>query len=145
MSRYKPFVPTEEQKQLVEKVASLGLRWDQIATLVINPETQKAISKNTLHEYFPEELERGIARSTAQVSANLFRIATSQEISGPVVTACIFWMKCKGYWRTTDRIEHTGADGAPLEHEAVKALQSKIDRFAGSSGETVVPFKSKQG
>lgn len=60
----------------------------------------------------------------------LYRVATSEEISGPVVTAMIFWMKCRAGWREVSRMEHTGADGVPLIPDAVDQLRRKLDRLA---------------
>jgi hypothetical protein len=126
-----PFEPTDEQRQLVEKLAGLGIPHRQIAEFVINPRTDRPISHTTCEKFFAAELASGLAKATAKVAQNLFRVATSEEISGPVVTACIFWMKCRAGWREVSRMEHTGADGVPLIPDAVDQLTRKLDRLAG--------------
>lgn len=121
-----PFVPTVEQRRLVEDLAGIGLNQDQIASLVINPRTNNGISKQTLHKFFSTELARGSAKATAAVAKNLFRIATAEDISSATTTACIFWMKCRAGWREVQRLEHVAIDG-DLSSTAVDELRSRID------------------
>jgi hypothetical protein len=126
-----PFEPTDEQRRLVETLAGFGIPQRQIATLVINPRTGHSVSHTTVEKFFEDELARGAAKATTRVAQNLFRIATTEDNAGPTVTAAIFWMKCRAGWREVSRMEHRGADGAPLVPDAVERLKSRIERLAG--------------
>jgi hypothetical protein len=91
-----PHEPTRETRRLVEHHAATGTLHQQIAKLL-------GISLNTLKKHYPEELELGLARANAVVSGTLFSEAKRGNI-----TAAIFWMKTRGGWRETARVEHSG-------------------------------------
>lgn len=54
-----PFVPTKEQRAWVLQMAGLKMSWDEIASLIVNPRTKQAISKETLGKAFAHELAIG--------------------------------------------------------------------------------------
>ena len=86
---------------MVEHHAAIGTLHAQIAKLL-------GLSVNTLKKYYGEELELGLARANAVVSGTLFTEAKRGNI-----TAAIFWMKTRGGWRETSRVEHS--TNAPIE------------------------------
>jgi hypothetical protein len=51
-----PFKPTKEHRRMVSILAGVGRPHKEIATLVINPRTGKAIGDVTLRLRFPQEL-----------------------------------------------------------------------------------------
>jgi hypothetical protein len=64
----KPFQPTDEQRRIIGLCSGFGMNWDQLRLLVINPDTGKPISKETLQTSFPEELENGLAHLKAHIA-----------------------------------------------------------------------------
>jgi hypothetical protein len=68
------------------------------------------IGLHTLKRHYREELDLGLARANAVVASTLFG-----QAKGGNVTAMIFWLKTRGGWRETTKLEHAGAPGAPIE------------------------------
>jgi hypothetical protein len=101
--------PTDEARDLVKRMVMAGIPQENIARVV-------GIALSTLHKYYREELDTAADQATAQVARTLFAKATDQEMTGPSVTAAIFWLKTRAGWRETDRHEITGGDGGPIEH-----------------------------
>jgi hypothetical protein len=64
------FVPTDEQRKIVEKAAGFGLPQEKICQLVISERTGKPIDKKTLAEAFRAELGRGMAVTDSRVSGS---------------------------------------------------------------------------
>src|SRR6187200_3105883 len=96
-----PHEPDAGTRRLVEHHAAIGTLHKSIAKLL-------KISLNTLKKHYAEELELGLARANAVVGGTLFSEAKKGNI-----TAAIFWMKTRGGWRETAKIEHSG--GTSLE------------------------------
>lgn len=99
-----PFEPTETERKQVEALSGYGLPIDQIAVLV-----RKGISVDTLRTHFAEELISGKAKANSQVGRTLFQKATSGD-----TTAMIWWSKTQMKWSETQKVEHSGVDGAPI-------------------------------
>ncbi len=99
-----PFVPTETERKQVEALSGYGLPLDQIAVLV-----RKGINVDTLRTHFAEELISGKAKANSQVGRTLFQKATSGD-----TTAMIWWSKTQMKWSETQKVEHSGVDGAPI-------------------------------
>ena len=100
-----PFKPSEGERKQVETLAGLGMPIRHIACLI-----REGIAADTVLKYFKDELERGKAKANAKVAHTLFQKATSGD-----TTAMIWWTKTQMKW--TERVEVTGVDGGPLEHE----------------------------
>lgn len=100
----KPFEPTETERKQVEALSGYGLPLDQIAVLV-----RKGISVDTLTTHFKDELISGKAKANSQVGRTLFQKATSGD-----TTAMIWWSKTQMKWSETQKVEHSGVDGAPI-------------------------------
>jgi hypothetical protein len=104
-----PFVPTPEQRKLVELYTAFGTPQAQIRLHILN-EKGRPISAQLLNRTFRLEIRRGLSSATAKMAGKLF----SMGMGGNVV-ACIFWLKTRGGWKENlGRIEQTGPDGAPL-------------------------------
>jgi hypothetical protein len=95
---------------MVEHHAAIGTPHQQIAKLL-------QISLNTLKKHYREELELGLARANAVVGGTLFAEAKRGNI-----TAAIFWMKARGGWRETARVEHSGGTSVELRQLDVSRL-----------------------
>jgi hypothetical protein len=98
----------EEQKAQVEALAAY-LTQDQIADYF-------GITRPTLLAMMEREpsiflrYKRGKAKAIGAVAQGLIQ----QAMAGDKVAA-MFYLKTQAGWRETDRIEHTGADGAPID------------------------------
>jgi hypothetical protein len=66
------FVPSQQQRAFVAAATGTLMGWGQMAALVINPRTSKAISKETLQRAFAPELKLGNARLKAMVASKFY-------------------------------------------------------------------------
>jgi hypothetical protein len=101
----KAFQPTERERQQVESMSGFGVPTDQIAALV-----RDGISCDTLYKYFERELVQGKAKANSKVGQTLF-----QKVMAGDTTAMIWWTKTQMRWSETHKVEHTGANGGPIE------------------------------
>src|SRR3979490_3649868 len=103
MSRRSP-QPDPSLRRQVEVMAAYGIPETDVARTV-------GIDPKTLRKCYREELDLGTTKANAQVASFLFNSAKNGN-----VTAQIFWLKTRARWRETPTtLEHTGADGGPLE------------------------------
>ncbi len=123
-----PITLDVEQCREVETLAAL-LSQEQIADYFgIARNTFRAICARD--EEVAARYKRGKARAIAHVANGLLQKARTGD------TACaIFYLKTQGGWRETDRIEHTGREGGPVEvsHGAEKLrrmLEAQAERLA---------------
>jgi hypothetical protein len=124
----KPFEPTDKDRELVRTLAGYGLVQKQICSMIINPSTGKPIDEKTLRAHFRDEYDEGAAKGDAAVLQSLFQQAVGRpaEIDDkgrvvrdelkPNVSAAIFASKARPGIKYTERVEHTGKDGGPMEH-----------------------------
>ena len=110
----KPFIPTEADRLLVESLVACGITQDEIKKVIINPDTGKAISLQTLNTHFREELETGLTKAIHSAAGNLRR-AMNAEVSAPMVAANIFYLKTKGRWKEPQSFEILDKDGVPQD------------------------------
>ena len=70
-------------------LAGFGIRQPEIAAHL-------GISVATLHKHYRADFDRGITEANSKIAGRLFELAmgTGRE----AVTACIFWLKCRGRW-----------------------------------------------
>lgn len=102
--------PTVTSRRTVSSMAAYGIPQKDIAAVI-------GITKPTLEKYYRHELDVSSAKATAKVAETLYAKATAKEITGPSVTAALFWLKTRGGWRETDRLEVTGKNGGAIQHE----------------------------
>lgn len=105
-----PHEPTDLTHAQVSELCNLGLTQTQIAKIL-------HVSEPTLRKYYREELDIGDANATASVAKNMLNIAKDPEHKSAAQVG-IFWLKARGGWRETNKLEHTGADGGPIQLEA---------------------------
>lgn len=118
-----PFVPSDDERKQVEALSGYGLPQEQIAILI-----RGGIGLDTLREHFATELVSGKAKANGQVGKTLF-----QKAMGGDTAAMIWWSKAQMRWAETQKHEHTGTDGAPIEIKKIErvivdqAAQNKPD------------------
>ena len=94
------FQPTEEQRRMVEVMASGGIQQDAIASVL-------KIDRNTLAKHFKDELDNAATKANAKIVANLFKQATKDDFrAGP---AAMFWAKTKMGWREKVDVSVSGS------------------------------------
>ncbi len=129
------FVPTEEQKKLVQTAAGCGMIHESIAKLIINPRSDEPIGKMTLQRHFKNELSRGLALAEFKVTGRLFQTAMSANHPG-ATTAGIFIAKTKYGFIEKQHIEHsvgTGVLVAPPEMTPEQFIESANKRNEGKT------------
>jgi hypothetical protein len=89
----KAFAVNDVMRERVRYLAGVGVRQEDIAKII-------GCAPKTLRKRFRDELDRGVAEANATMIGYLFAAAKAGNI-----TAIIFWLKVKGYWR-----EKTAAD-----------------------------------
>jgi hypothetical protein len=87
--------PTDQTTKTVEAMASYGIPQDEIAAVL-------GIDPKTLRKHYANALAIAATKANALVAQSLFAKATAKEITGPSVTAAIFWLKARAGWRTSD-------------------------------------------
>lgn len=75
----KPFVATPEQRKMVQNMAALGMKQDEISMVV-------GIERTTLAKYFRPELDVAYLQANTTVRSNLFNLTKTN------VRACEFWL-----------------------------------------------------
>lgn len=107
-----PFVPSDDERKQVEALSGYGLPQEQIAILI-----RGGIGLDTLREHFATELVSGKAKANGQVGKTLF-----QKAMGGDTAAMIWWSKAQMRWAETQKHEHTGTDGAPIEFKKIERV-----------------------
>lgn len=119
------FHPKPEHGQIVFEMVRAGIELERIADCI----TPGGISVVTLRKYFGEAIKTATADAVRQVSNKLLAKALDGD-----TTCMIFFLKTRGRWRETDRLEITGADGGPVEYvdltddERVSRLVALLER-----------------
>jgi len=93
----KYYEPSAEHARLASTLAGIGVPQKMIAA-------QIGLEVKTLHKHYGKEMEEGAARATSNVAKRLYDIAMGD--GKEALTACIFWLKCRAGWRTTDVEQH---------------------------------------
>lgn len=109
------FEPTDAERKQVEAMSGYGLPIDQIAILV-----RDGIHVDTLRKHFEKELTSGKAKANSGIGRTLFQKAMDGD-----TTAMIWWTKTQMRWAETQKHEHTGADGAPIEFRKIERVVVK--------------------
>jgi hypothetical protein len=86
----KAFMPSEEQRHLVQVLSSYGIRQEDIATEV------GLRSPKTLRKHFREDLDRGRIGASIRVHEALLKMAAS----GKKLAATIYWLNRQAGWRS---------------------------------------------
>jgi hypothetical protein len=94
--------PTDDERRLVEHYVAIGYTQVQIAALM-------GKSEDSLQRHCRNELDLGQLKVNAKVGGKLFQKAMSGDTA-----SLIFWAKTRMGWKETDRHEHSGPGGEPL-------------------------------
>jgi DNA-binding XRE family transcriptional regulator len=114
------------ERRLIAVSLAAGMTQEQVATVA-------GISLTTLKTACKKELAEGGASVNAKVAGKLF----TKCMKGDTI-ALIYWTKTRMGWRENNKLEVTGKDGGPIQHEQVQAeadaftarIASMADRFA---------------
>jgi hypothetical protein len=104
-----PHRPSAVTRHQVSVMAAIGLQQLAIAKIL-------GVTTDVLTKYYRDELDVGQDRATKIVAAKLFKTAAFGK-GKDALAAQMFWLRTrgKGKFNETQRLEHTGADGAPIE------------------------------
>jgi hypothetical protein len=93
-------VPTDEEREMVEKLSGFGLQQESIAAMV-----RDGIHIDTLRNHFKRELELGRAKANGKIGKTLFDKAMAGDTG-----SLIWWTKTQMRWAETQKHEivHTG-------------------------------------
>ena len=123
-----PIALTDDQVREVETLAAL-LNQDQIADYF-------GISRTTFRRIRERDEEvrirykRGKARAIAHVANGLLQKARAGD-----TTSMIFFLKTQAGWRETERREHSGPDGGPMETVSARGRLSELLEQAVRAGD----------
>lgn len=105
-----PFVPTDVQRHTVETMVMLDYSQETMAALL-------KITVNTLIKHFKHEIANGKQEVQQKLGANLVKIGLGD---GPqAVAAAKHVLATRFKWIEASRVEHTGADGQPIQIESL--------------------------
>lgn len=116
-----PHEPTPQTRRTVESMSAYGIPQEDIAAVI-------GVDSKTLRKHYRMELDTATAKANAKVAETLYRKATDAEMSGPSVTAAIFWLKTRAQWSETVRVGN--APGETFQTEDVSARDILADRIA---------------
>ena len=97
--------PREELRNRVKLMASIGIGHREIAGV-------NRMSLETLHKFYREELDYGIAEVHTIVGGKIFEAARRGES-----WACTLWAARRMGWKDTTQQQHAGPDGGPVKME----------------------------
>jgi predicted transcriptional regulator len=97
------YQPTDKDREVVRALVGFGMPLESIAQVV-------GITFKTLKKHFDAEINSGKAIVDSAVYAALF-----QSIKRGNVASIIFYLKTQKGWKETERHEHTGKDGEPIQ------------------------------
>ena len=95
-------VPTQKEREMVEKMSGFGVPTEQIASLI-----RDSIDNETLIKHFSKELQTGKAKANSRIGQTLFQKAMDGDTA-----AMIWWSKSQMRWSGVERLEHTSPDGS---------------------------------
>jgi hypothetical protein len=94
MAQGKKYEPNEADRQLVQQMAAVGIRHEQIAAVL-------KLSADTLVKYYDEELKTAKTKANMKIAGTLYNKAMKGD-----TTCMIFWLKTQAQWNETQHIVH---------------------------------------
>jgi len=123
------YKPTEQERTLVERMASIGVPRPDMCLLL--PSRQKSknsempnISINTLLKYYPEELLKGKLKTHVQVLNSFYKNCVGTDETPGNVTAQIWYTKTQLGWRETLALVPGQPADTPAEIEVTGQLEA---------------------
>lgn len=124
-----PFQANQAMRELVRTLAALGLSQHDVALKIINPTTKNPINVKTLVQYFSEEFRTGKIDTTASIGAKVIEQANKGDFPSQKL-----WLETQAGWTRTNRFEHLGAGGGPIDIDiaarAVDKIRERLSRKA---------------
>lgn len=111
------YIPTDEERTMVEKMASIGITQEDISKVVGG-----GIERHTLAKHFRKELDTAKIKANAAIGLTLYNKALDGD------TASLIWYsKAQMGWREKSQIEieHSGDLSVSINLTPVKALKIK--------------------
>lgn len=121
--RPREWQPTAKQRHYIMVAMAAGLKQKEIAGAL-------GISEHMLGRRCRTELDTGQATMNGRVAAKLYQ----KCMKGDTV-ALLFWTKTRMGWNERHTVEHTGADGGPIQYEHVKAEADAFTQRIAAMGE----------
>lgn len=115
-----PHIATAENKKLVAAYMIAGLSQEQAARSL-------GISVDTLDKHYRHELDNAHADAVAGVGGTLLQRAMAGDTS-----SMIFYLKTRGRWSETQRLEHSGPAGGKIEVEQSQTAASLLSALAAA-------------
>lgn len=103
MAQGSKHTPTQQDRDSAKRLSALGVTHEDIALRL-------KISADTLTKYYKEQLDEGRIDANSSIAGTLF-----QQAKNGNTQAAIFWLKTRAQWKETDRTEHVGDGGGPVE------------------------------
>lgn len=113
----KPWEPSPEQIRQIELMAGMGIARKKIALVV-------GVHEDTLNAAVSDVIERSSVVMDMRVGANLYRMATGDPNAKNTALTAIWWSKARMGWQEQAKVEHTGANGGPIQTQIQIVLPS---------------------
>lgn len=119
----------DEKIALVESMAAAGLTNDQMAAILgVHEKTfRRALKKNKKAQ---AARDAGQATAIYNVAGKLYDMA----VSGKNPAATFFYLKTRAGWRETNRMEHVGEDGKPIETKNQHTIKMIVEDYRDDEG-----------
>jgi hypothetical protein len=121
------FEATSYQRELVKALCACGAKVDEIAKLIINPDTGKPIHYDTLKNVFFRELELGVLEQHLKITNSLYEMAVGRDAVyddkgnllraplAPNLGAIVWWEKTRRGFKEGVVLTHQDPNGKPLQ------------------------------
>ena len=116
----KPFVPSDKDRELVEKLATWAVPEQHIASLV----GDDGVDLSTLRKHFVEEIAKGRAKASMGIGSTLYQKAMAGDVA-----SLIWWTKTQMRWAEQPKvIEISGQISITqaLEEAAQRVIEAEI-------------------
>ena len=105
--------PSDSDRKQVEAMSGYGVPIEQIAAV-----TMGGIGLEALYNHFREELVAGKAKINAKIGQTL-----AQKALGGDTAAMVWWSKSRMGFKEKVELEHSGANGGPIQSDAKVILE----------------------
>ena len=109
-----PFQATDTMRAAVQQMAAFGITQSAMCAMIGAMAGTAPIDEKTLRAYFRHELDMGLQEAIIKVADALYARAVNGNTA-----AQIFFLKTRGGWRNTNRLEVSDQDDNPLPVETV--------------------------